>query len=122
MKKLLLIACCTFSVGAWANEIECNKLAQIAKNNGAIYKYSLTVQGKKGFRTYFHSAPSSKCKIKNLFLIPNDSVNAYQAFDNEGVEWINIMYIDKKGNYPDGWVKAKDFKISGRYSPNNLTP
>jgi len=65
---------------AWADN--CDKLSKIADDNGAIYatKYSFTVIGNKGYRSYFHSAPSNQCKLKNLFIIPKDSVIVYQEF------------------------------------------
>ena len=117
MKKLLLIACCMVSGGAWAGS--CDRLSKIADDNGAHYgtKYSYTVIGNKGFRTYFHSAPANECKLKDLFIIPQDSVIAYQEFKNQNQTWMFVMYIDKNGNDSTGWVKAKDFKISGRFSP-----
>ena len=99
-----------------ASAISCEELTKVAEDNSGISttKYTYTVQGKKGFRTYFHSAPSTKCKIKELFLIPKDSVIAYSYFIYENKKWMNIMYIDKKGNYPTGWVLEKDFKEQGK--------
>lgn len=119
MKKLVFIFCCILSIDSYAAH-SCDRLAQIADKHGVMYgtKYSFTVVGKKGFRSYFHSAPSEQCKLKNTFIIPNDSVIAYQDFKHENQDWMYVMYIDKNGNDTSGWVKAKDFKVSSRMSPN----
>ena len=118
MKKLLLLLCCTLSAGVYAAN-DCDRLSKIADENGTSYgtKYSYNVIGKKGFRTYFHSAPSNQCKLKDIFIIPNDSVIAYQEFKNENQTWLYVMFVDKNGNDTSGWVKARDFKVSGRFSP-----
>ncbi|MHA3083656.1 hypothetical protein E0H86_09895 [Acinetobacter sp. ANC 4635] len=118
-KPLLLTAFCLFSGSLYASP-NCDRLAKIADDNGAIYgtKYSYTVKGPQGYRSYFHTAPSEQCKIKNVFIIPKDSVIAYQEFKNENELWLYVMYIGKDGVDTEGWVKAKDFKMSGRISPN----
>ena len=116
MKKLVVFFIYLFSTSIWAN---CNNLANIADHNGTQYgtKYSFYVKGQKGFRTYFHSAPSKECLIKNLFIIPKDSVIAYQDYKNEGQTWMYVMYIQKDGNTIEGWVKEHDFKIGGSIDP-----
>ncbi|TCM60899.1 hypothetical protein EC844_13019 [Acinetobacter calcoaceticus] len=119
-KFAILILTSMLSAGVWA-DINCEKLAKIADDNGLMHgsKYIYTVQGNKGLRTYFHSAPSEQCKIKNLFLIPNDSVIAYQQFKNENRTWIYVMYIDKNGNDTMGWMKVQHFKITSKFSNND---
>lgn len=99
-----------------ASALTCTELAKIADDNAgiSITKYTYTVQGKNGFRTYFHSAPSSQCKIKDLFITPKDSVIAYSYFRYENRNWMYVMYLDKNGNETSGWVLEKDFKQSGR--------
>lgn len=120
MKKLLLLPLLFISSFTLA-DMSCDRLSKIADDNGVLYgtKYIHTVQGKKGFRTYFYSAPSEQCKIKNLFLIPNDSVIAYQQFTNENRTWIYVMYVDKNGNDTMGWMKDADFKITSKFSIND---
>ena len=60
--------------------LACENLSKIANENSLQYgtKYAFKVQGLKGTRVHFHSAPSKYCVNKNLFIIPNDSVIAYQ--------------------------------------------
>ncbi len=112
--KLSLISF-LFLLSIKASAFSCEALAKLAKEEGGVSatKYSYTVTGNKGFRTYFHSAPTDQCKIKNLFIIPKDSVIAYQYIKNENKDWMYIMYLDKNGNYPTGWVLKKDFKETG---------
>ncbi|WP_111891234.1 hypothetical protein [Acinetobacter sp. MB5] len=120
MKKSYLFAIsCLISSSLYASP-NCDQLAKIADDNGANYgtKYSYTVKGPKGYRSYFHTAPSEKCKMKNVFIIPKDSVIAYQEFKNENELWLYVMYISNNGVDTEGWVKAKDFKVSGRINPN----
>ncbi|NNG82931.1 hypothetical protein [Acinetobacter sp. ANC 5378] len=118
MKKIALITTLLIVCGK-ASALTCSQLSKIADDNSIMYgtKYSFVVKGQKGFRTYFHSAPSAQCKIKQLFLIPKDSVVAYQEFKNENKTWLYIMYIDKNGKDTSGWMLERDFKISGSLSP-----
>lgn len=118
MNKILLSMILACSSGAYA-QVNCLQLGKIADDNGVMYgtKYFFVAQGDKGFRAYFHSAPSNQCKIKNLFVIPRDSVIAYQEFKNENQAWIFVMYVDKNGIDTTGWVKARDFKISSSLGP-----
>lgn len=118
MKKLLLLIFLACSSGVYA-QVNCSQLSELADNNGTMYgtKYIFIAQGNKGFRAYFHSAPSNQCKIKNLFVIPQNSVIAYQEFKNENKTWLFVMYIDKNGNDITGWVKEQDFKISSSLGP-----
>jgi hypothetical protein len=116
--KNLILTTVFLSSGAWAN---CEDLNKLADKDGVYYgtKYAFTVKGEKGYRAYFHSAPSNKCKYAKTFIIPNDSVIGYQEFKNEKQNWIYVMYISKDGTDTSGWIKEKDLKISGRISPIN---
>lgn len=119
MKKLLIASLlATLSFGSLAQP-SCQDLDKIAQDNGDQYgtKYSFTAQGPKGSRIYFHSAPSSNCKIKQLFIIPKDSVVAYQEFKNENQTWLYVMYIAKDGTDTEGWMLKKDLKVSGSIDP-----
>lgn len=105
--------------GSNTSAFTCADLSKIADKNSIQYgtKYSFVVKGQKDSRTYFHSAPSSQCKIKQLFLIPKDSVVAYQEFENEKETWLYVMYFGKNGDITEGWMLEKSFKISGYLSP-----
>lgn len=124
--KLILLFLMLIPVSSIANsemKLACENLSKIANENSLQYgtKYAFKVQGLKGTRVHFHSAPSKYCVNKNLFIIPNDSVIAYQEFINENQQWFYAKYIDKDGNDHDGWFLQENFKLSGSIS-TNLTP
>lgn len=105
------------SFGSFAQT--CETLDKLAQNKGIQFgtKYSFVAKGEKGSRVYFHSAPSDQCKINQLFIIPKDSVIAYQEFKNESKTWLYVMYISKDGTDTEGWMRENDLKISGSMSP-----
>lgn len=60
-------------------------------------------------RAYFYSAPNEKCKIRNLFIIPGDLVNALADYNN----YTYIMYFTKDGKDVEGWVKSNRLTPTG---------
>jgi len=120
MKYLMFLAFIICSTASSA-DLDCKQLSKIADENGTMFgtKYFFTLQGQKGFRSYFHNAPSSQCKNSKLFLIPDDTVVAYQQFNYEGISWLYVMYIDKQGRDTSGWMKDQDFKLSSQLSMND---
>ncbi|TBN93440.1 hypothetical protein EYZ49_23365 [Salmonella enterica subsp. salamae serovar 13,22:z:-] len=60
-------------------------------------------------RAFFYSAPNEKCKIKSLFLIPGDLVNALADYNN----YTYIMYFTKDGKGVEGWVKSNRLTPTG---------
>ncbi len=85
-----------------------------------IPRWALAVKSKQ--RVYFHSAPSTSCKIKDLFIIHDDSVTAYDLYkDAAQQEWVYVMYYSKRQDLESeivkGWIKLKDFEYMGRDSP-----
>ncbi|MHA3055526.1 hypothetical protein E0H77_09560 [Acinetobacter sp. ANC 4633] len=113
----------TFLLSGKTSALTCMQLAKIADDNADTprTKYSFVVKGGKGFRTYFHSAPSHECKIDGLFIIPQNSVIAYQYFKNQNKQWMYVMYIDENGKDTEGWVLKSDFKMTG-YINSPLEP
>ena len=107
MKKLLLLAASlVFSVGAWASPV-CDKLAKVAQANASNYGDEATalIQGKKGSRNYFHTAPSSQCKSK-AFIIPNDQVLILQDIISNGESWVYVLFVnDNTSQITQGWIK-----------------
>lgn len=119
MKKILLssLLCCGFSVVSQNSfALDCQALAEQASQRSAMYspRVSMQVVGQKGYRSHFYSAPSESCKYSNLFLIPNDSVIAYDEVTMGGQSWVSVMYVRKGGDTVEGWMKRKDFKVTGR--------
>jgi hypothetical protein len=64
-------------------------------------------------RLHFHSAPDFHCRMKGVFVIPNDSLVAYGQTDDG---WTSVMYI--KGNYDLGWVRSSRLKTTGTIAPS----
>lgn len=94
---------------------ECDLLNQELKPQIVSYypRVFFQVQGNRGLRVYFHTAPSEQCKQPELFIIPGDSVIAYEDIQYNHETWINVMYIGKH-NEAEGWIKKKYLKETGR--------
>ncbi len=81
LKNEIFFTTIFLSAGTWAR---CENLNRIAEKKGIHYEteYSFVVQGPKGHRAYFHSAPANKCEYTKSYIIPNDSVIGFQEFSN----------------------------------------
>lgn len=110
MKKLsLLIVTSIFSVGVWASP-NCEKLAQLAESSASNYGDDATaiIQGKKGSRAYFYTAPSNQCKT-TTFVIPKDRITLMQDIKSEGETWVYVAFSG--GEVPTlthGWMKKSN--------------
>ena len=60
-------------------------------------------------RLYFNSAPSNKCKVKDLFLVPGDKVIGYAEYDN----FLSAAYFKGDGDSVDGWLDMTQLKNTG---------
>lgn len=60
-------------------------------------------------RLFFFSAPDEKCKMKNIFVIKNDLVDAYKI---DG-DFMFVMYFTKDKKTVEGWVKSKGLAPTG---------
>lgn len=60
-------------------------------------------------RLYFKSAPSERCALKNLFLIPGDQVIGYTEYNG----FISAAYFKQNGESVDGWLDEKWLKNTG---------
>lgn len=107
MKKLLLLAASlVFSAGAWASPT-CDKIAKVAQANASNYGDEATalIQGKKGSRNYFYTAPSNQCRSK-AFIIPNDKVLILQDILSNGESWAYVSFVNNKtSQITQGWIK-----------------
>ncbi|MDT2020836.1 hypothetical protein [Methylocella sp. CPCC 101449] len=74
-------------------------LAQIVTGNG---------------RLQFYSAPSSRCSMKGVFVIPKDQLIAY-AQTRDG--WTSVMYLSPAGDDVTGWVRSARLKTTGTIGP-----
>lgn len=117
-KYFLLFGILIFSQPSQA-KTDCNALNDKLKPQIISYypRVFFQVQGNKGLRVYFHTAPSKKCKQHNIFIIPEDSVIAYKDIQYNNETWVNVMYIGKH-NEVQGWIKKKYLKETGHiYNP-----
>lgn len=107
MKKLLLISALMVSGGAWASS-NCDKIASIAQANASNYGDTKTIaliDGKKGTKAYFHSAPLNQCKL-NPFIIPGDRVQVLQDIYSNGESWAFVVFIrSDTQTITQGWIK-----------------
>ena len=60
-------------------------------------------------RLYFYSAPDKECKIKGLFIIKNDIVDAYKI---DG-DFIFVMFFTKDNKSVEGWVDIRGVAATG---------
>ncbi|KWU26330.1 SH3 domain-containing protein [Burkholderia cenocepacia] len=60
-------------------------------------------------RLHLHTAPSTQCAQKDIFIIPGDSVKVYEPYRG----WYQIMYVNgKSGDDFEGWVDANRIRLS----------
>lgn len=103
MKNLLFALLFVLSPFSMAN-IYCDNLNQNENSQQEIIP-----SDKSGYkviedkRLYFYSAPNEKCKIKGVFIIKNDTVDAYKV---DG-DFVFVMYFTKDNRTVEGWVKLK---------------
>lgn len=87
-------------------------------------KFNISIKGKEDLipghqsgrvvigsgRLYFYSAPNEDCKIKDLFIVPGDKVDAYSDLG----EYTSIQYFSNKlGDIVDGWVHTNRLRATG---------
>jgi hypothetical protein len=115
-KRILPAAClaCALSQAA-AHAADCAALAKEAEQRGAAFAPpSAYVVGDAG-RLYFHSAPDSACRSKDIFVIPNDRLVGYAEYKG----YVNVMYLNPatlKSSY--GWVEARRLHYQGALAPS----
>ena len=108
--------CASTSLSLHANTKTCQSLALQAEQDAMMFHphHFFEVKGQKGFRSHFYTAPAEQCKQRNLFLVPKDAVIAYESVDRAGQSWMSVMYVRKDGSTVTGWMKEKDFKLTGK--------
>ena len=66
-------------------------------------------------RLQFYSAPSERCAMSGVFVIPKDELVAYAATDDG---WSQVMYMNPRtGNTVQGWVRSERLKQTGTMGP-----
>jgi hypothetical protein len=66
-------------------------------------------------RLQFYSAPSLRCPMAGVFVIPRDELIAYAQTDDG---WSSVMYTNPRtGEYVLGWVRSERLKETGTVGP-----
>jgi hypothetical protein len=66
-------------------------------------------------RLQFYSAPSFRCRMNGVFVVPRDELIAYGE-TNDG--WSSVMYVNPRtGNNVSGWVRSERLKQTGTVGP-----
>jgi hypothetical protein len=66
-------------------------------------------------RLQFYSAPSLRCVMDGVFVIPNDKLVAYAQTDDG---WMSVMYVNPRtGADVSGWVRSERLKATGTMGP-----
>jgi len=62
-------------------------------------------------RLYFHSSPYLNCRLRDVFILPGETVNAYVEFAG----YTAVMYLNRKtGEDAVGWVESARLRATGR--------
>ena len=110
MKKLMFCFIFSFSLGATSASDFCDTIKKTAEIKQAYLAHNKNnfIIVSKG-RLYFKSAPSERCALKNLFLIPGDQVIGYTEYNG----FISAAYFKQNGDSVDGWLDEKWLKNTG---------
>ena len=108
-----LIALCAI-VALPASAADCAALAKQADAQApALSPPSSYIVGDTG-RLYFHTAPDSACRDKDVFVIPNDRLTGYAEYKG----YISVMYLNPVSLKSTlGWVEAKRLQYQGAIAP-----
>ncbi len=113
VKILLSVLLLFYPLISSAVSDECQNIARQAGNQGAESERHIYRVSSPG-RAYFYSAPDSRCKSKNSFLIKGDSVIGYQTAG----DYLFGGYINTEGELIDGWLELSQLTETNlRISP-----
>jgi len=112
MKELFVaLATISFSLPAAGTQVDCAAIDKAAGISGVLiegYESGRDVIGKG--RVQFYSAPDHRCKMKGVFVIPGDTVNAYVEYG----DFTSVMYISSTTDSEAvGWVESSRLKENG---------
>ncbi|GLQ94393.1 hypothetical protein [Dyella acidisoli] len=61
-------------------------------------------------RVQFYSAPSDRCEMKGIFVLPREQLTGYGTYG----DFTSVMYMNpKSGVDVEGWVKSSRVKYTG---------
>ncbi len=114
MKKLqtIFISCLVLyaMLASSENMNVCTQAGEKADRERALipgYRSGRKVIGRG--RAYFYTAPDKRCKMKDVFVIPNDRLDAYSTYG----EFTEVVYWNSKNGDVDGWVLSSRLAETG---------
>lgn len=107
MKCFLLIIFSIVPFLSWGSCDDINYLAE--KERYTIPSSESGYIVSDAHKVYFFSAPDDNCKIKELFIVNGDLVDAYADYK----EFSYVMYFKKNGDVVKGWIHSKSIKPTG---------
>jgi hypothetical protein len=109
IRRLLVVLVCFHSTVAMA--VDCKLLDEKNRQVGGLVQSheSGRVTTGKG-RVAFYSAPDRRCVKAGVFVLPDESLNAYFVVG----EFTRVLYVNpKNGDEADGWVLSSRLKATG---------
>lgn len=107
MKGALFIALSIMPFLSWGGCENVNALAE--KERYSIPSSESGYVVSDAHRVYFFSAPDDNCKIKGLFIVNGDLVDAYADYK----EFSYVIFFKKNGDPVEGWIHSKSIKPTG---------
>jgi len=109
----VLLFFAALSSPVWAAP-QCDKMAQVAEHDEDSFAPARAYKVGGSGRLYFHSAPNSVCRSKNVFVIPGDTLFAYSSYEG----WVRVMYVNRNtADTVQGWVESARLKYAGTIGP-----
>ncbi|MDI3293963.1 hypothetical protein [Janthinobacterium tructae] len=102
-----------FAGSANAANIKCG----VKPSNAVFLQENLMYDVAGTGRLYLHTGPDGKCVNKSLFVVPGDSLIAYNEYGGDS-EWSYVMYVAKDGTEFNGWVLTNRLRFTGASGPN----
>lgn len=113
ISNTLLFACLTFySLLACSESTDaCVSVFEQAEQEQAPISSSMSGRGVVGAgRLYFHTAPDTRCRLKDVFVIVGDRLEAYASYG----EFTNVIYWNPNtGAGTAGWVLSSRMTATG---------
>ncbi|GGC66033.1 hypothetical protein GCM10011396_11260 [Undibacterium terreum] len=109
-RSITLYLAMLISPYAGATESVCAKASVKAEKEKILvpaYMSGRKVIGKG--EAYFYTAPDEQCQVKNIFIIPNDVVQAYSDVEN----FTYVIYWNVKGKDVSGWMLSSRLVDTG---------
>lgn len=107
--RLAAALCCLFALPAMA--VDCPALDRQGNAQGIrIPESQAAVEATGAGRVQFYSAPSNRCVMKGVFVLPREQLTAYGTYG----DFTSVMYMNPRtGDDVEGWVRSSRVKSTG---------